>query len=267
MTFRRMFAIALAATVGLLFLAVLGGLAMGLMGLLLQAIPGLSWMSNWMVLPLICVVWSWLPSRFKSWPCTYEIRGSAIIDAPPNEVWRWVFPQPGTPYFLKDVQDIKAVDSRRDRVDLVFDGEAAGQTLPPLEVQLEEVDPQNYLRMSYLNGDAYPLWTADLVKSEYWLEREGEKTRLTLIETLDRLRVSTVLALLFLNPCKDAMKIVQACCTGQPDTSRMARMQVQFDHDTPEGAQTARTINGVAIMICILMTLIGFGVVTLLVSP
>lgn len=114
--------------------------------------------------------------------------------------------------------------------------------------------------MSYLNIDAYPLWAGDLVRSEYFLERVEGKTRETLIETLDKLRLSTVLSLFVLNPCRDAMKRVKALCEGTPDESWMTWMQAQVDDHESSGAGGGPIAN-IGLMVCLSLSVFGVALV------
>lgn len=260
MKFRHTVLIAFALTVGFVLVCVLSGFLLGLAGLVLSFFFGDDWHIGWGTLFVFGILWTFLPDKYKAIHRIYEIRGEALVDAPLASVWDTVLPQPGREYHSGSVTKVTAVQGQPDRLDLHTNGEGFSGPLPPLEVVLEEVEPYSYFRMTYLNMDAYPLWAGDLVKSEYFLERADGKTRVTLIETLDKIRVSTVLSLFALNPCRDAMQRVKALCEGTPDESWMTWMQDNLDTEEASGLGTG-PVGSIGIMVCLFLTLFVIGLV------
>jgi hypothetical protein len=99
------------------------------------------------------------------------------------------------------------------------------------------------------------------VASEYFLEHMGDQTRVTLIEHLDKIRVSTVLSLLFLNPCKDSARRAKAFCEGTPDPSFMGRINAQINADGIGQDDLSRSTRYVGLMMCAMVTIVSFGTV------
>lgn len=260
MKFSHIVLIALALTVGLILITMLSGLLLGIAGLVLSYFIGDDWQVGWGVLLAIGIVWQLLPDRYKVLHRIYEIRGEALVDAPIADVWDTVLPQPGLEYYSSTVTKVTAVEAQPERLDLHTNGQGFAGPLPPLKAVLEKVEPHSYLRMSYLNMDAYPLWAGVLVSSEYFLEWVEGKTRVTLIETLDKLRISTVLSLFALNPCRDAMKRVKALCEGTPDESWLTWMHAQVDaHEN--GGMGGGPIANIGLMVCLFLSMFVIALV------
>ncbi len=255
MKLRNSILIALALCVGFILFTVGTGVLMGVFGWFLTALTGFDFVTAALVLMAVSVLWTFLPDRFKALHRPYEIRGEALIDAPVAVVWDTVLPQPGKEHFLSSISQVTAVEGRPDRLDLHTTHSGFNGPLPALEAVVEEVETNSYYRLSYLNVKAYPLWAGDLVTSEYFLERADDKTKLTMIETLDKLRPLTVLCLIMLNPCRDSTVRIKALCEGTPDQSWMTWMSENL---SPEEARTAngRAAQTVAILACVFLTLI-----------
>lgn len=260
MRFRHIVLVALALTVGFVLVTVLSAVLLGMAGLIISYFVGDDWHIGWGIVFAVGILWKFLPDKFKALHRIYEIRGEVLIDAPLATVWETVLPQPGLEYHSHTVTKVTAVEGEPKRVDLHTDGAGLDGPLPPLEAVLEEVEPYSYFRMSYLNIDAYPLWAGDLVKSEYFLERAEGKTRVTLIETVDKLRISTVLSLFALNPCRDAMQRVKALCEGTRDESWMTWMQENLDNQEGSGVSNG-PVGSIGIMVCVFLTLFVIALV------
>ena len=270
MKFGRLIAIGLIVTlIGVLALIVLILFDHILMGAL-SMIPGLGWLEGWSGLLIAFWVWIFLPDRYKALQVKYDIRGSAVIDAPAETIWNLMRPREGRDYFLNSVTHVTAVEGEPDRVDLHFDNKFAETPLPSLQVVIEEQETLAYLRMGYLNADAFPLWSKDLANTEYFMEREGDAWRVTHIEHLERLRLITILALLFLNPCRDGVKRLKALSEGQEDTSWMGRMSRDTGPNGEPPKEMAQTIRVVGITACVTVTAFTAGMlwfIAHLVSP
>lgn len=177
----------------------------------------------WSIVLALVLLWFVLPSKFRSvrWPIT--LRSSILIDAPLSAVWHRVLPHPGRKHFCRDVIEILGDESDPDHFSLRLDPEGRGE-VPLLQLHVEQVIDHAFLRIAYLNADACPIWSRDLTGSEYIVEREGICTRLTVVERLDKIRVSTLASILFLSPCKRSAARVKTLCEGCSETSSLARM-------------------------------------------
>lgn len=244
MTTARLILLVILITAALLFALVLVSLFDVLLTGTISSIPGLGWVEN---LPLwLLLFWAafMLPARFKVLKRPLTLRGTALIDAPVSAVWNTVAPRAGAAHYSRAVVAVQGVEGDPRQLDFQFDPKMADD-LPPLRARIEEVQTHRYMRLSRLNADAFPLWAQDLTRTEYFLEPEQGMTRLTIAETLDKIRVSTFLSMLFLNSSKDAVSRVAALCEGREDTSWLARMTdaITAEGDPNKGLEaTARRV-------------------------
>ena len=254
----RLIAIALLITValilGVVVLAVVNHLLMGAV----SRIPGLGWMQGWSGIAVLIVGWILLPERFKAVPIAYDIRGTTLIDASGHRIWQLMRPTAGAPYFLSSVTEVREVAGEPDRLDLQFDTRMTNEG-HALMVRVEEEEPLSYLRLGYLNAEVFPLWSKDLVSTEQFMERENGLWRVTHIDHLDKLRISTVLALLFLNPSRDGLSRLKALSEGTADPSWMGRMSAGIGPDGSPPAGVTRSIRVVGITAAVVLTAFTFG--------
>lgn len=255
MKLRHNILLALALCLGLILFSAGAGLLTAVFGWFLTALTGLNFTIVAVAFLVLSTLWMFVPDRFKALHRPYEIRGEALIDAPIAVVWDTVLPQPGKEHFLSSISQVTAVDGHPDRVDLHTTHSGFNGPLPPLEAVMEEVETNSYYRLSYLNVEAYPLWAGDLVTSEYFLERVHGKTKLTMIETLNKLRPLTVLCLMLLNPCRDSTVRIKALCEGTPDQSWMTWMSENLDPEETRAAN-GRSVQTVGVLTCVFLTLI-----------
>ncbi len=208
-------------------LAIVGGvIALGsglwlVLPSILSRVPGVGQVGHWSAVPVLVLLWLALPPRFKALHGPVTLRGSVLIDAPRSAVWHRVLPHPGRKHFFRAVAEIIEVENDPDRFDLRFDPETA-KDAPCLQLRIDDIQDHAAIRLSYLNAKDCPLWSKDLQGSEYRLETEGLKTRLTVIDRLDMLRLSSFVAMLFRNPCKASAIRVQQLCEHCPETSQLA---------------------------------------------
>ena len=259
MTPLRLAALALVCTLALLVGLIVLVIADRMLTHGLARMPGLGWFDGWSVGLTLLAIWALLPKSYKVWHRDYEIRGSVLIDAPAERIWRLLRPTPGQPYFLNTVSEIRAVDGAPARVDMLFHPTAAASRLPPLQCVIEAEERLVHLRLGYLNREAFPLWSRDLVASEYTMRRDKGQWRVTHVERLDKLRVTTVLALLFINPCHDGICRLKALSEGTPDPSLLGRIA---QGAVPGGAWPAEMARGVQVVgatVCVVLTAFTFG--------
>ncbi len=81
--------------------------------------------------------------------------------------------------------------------------------------------------------------------------------RLTLTDTLDRLRVSSIVGLMVLNPCRDAASRVKALCEGTPDASWMSWMTRQ-NVEASRSRLGVGSFGAIALMVCVFVTVLTF---------
>ena len=114
--------------------------------------------------------------------------------------------------------------------------------------------------MRYLNLQDYPSWSKDLLQTEYFLEPSDAGVKVTMVETLERLRLSSIVSLFMLNPCRDGLLRVKALSEGQPDQSWMTWLT----HQNAQAGSTSFGIGGIgtiALLACVFLTILVWGLV------
>jgi len=173
-----------------------------------------------------------LPAKWTSIPKRLEVRGTVEIDATPEQIWETIGPFPHTPYWSAGVTHTSAVEGEENRLDFPFVQSGDNIDFEPLQAVIEAEVPEEYFAYRYLNAHVFPLMGKDLVLSEYFLEPSENGTRVTQIEHLERIRLTTVPLLLFLNPARDALQRLKAVMEGEEDTSWMGRTAQNLSQDT-----------------------------------
>jgi len=92
-------------------------------------------------------------------------------------------------------------------------------------------DPQKYYAYRTINGDDFPLFSGDVVLSEYILNEVDGGTEVTFVEQLERLRLIAIPMLFWMNPCRDALIRLKATCEGEEDTSWMGKSADKIRQD------------------------------------
>lgn len=187
----------------------------------LAALTGLDWLINVPLTAGVIALLIVLPGHKTALPIRYRIRASTLVESPPAQVWNLIAPRNSDSYWGAVITGTRIASDNPNHISFLFEGPEARHVPKALEAEIMGVEPDRYFAYRPLNADQFPLFTGDLVLVEYQLEDLGDQTRVTLIEHLERLRLSAIPLLLFLNPCRDALIRLKAEVESQPDTSWM----------------------------------------------
>ncbi|MEL6570971.1 MAG: hypothetical protein AAFQ64_04900 [Pseudomonadota bacterium] len=230
----------MASTSKITFIVILGIAMLGLTFLAMSGIDklflhplyrqlGLSWLTPvgtfWYVLAALL----FLPGRWTALPIRYQIRATADVLCRPSEVWDVISPRPRENYWGAVISHVTGVLNEPNRIDLHFEQGEFAQHSRPLQAVIDQVEPERYFALRYLNADEFSAGAADLAYSEYILDPTDAGTRVTLVETLSCLRLVMIPLLLFLNPCRDSLVSLKAICEGTEDRSWMKRTAARLD--------------------------------------
>ena len=250
----KQFWIAFWLTLALVMLVIVGSIVLYILANVLSVLPGLGWVEGWMIFVAALIFGPHIPERFTTLPFAREIRGSVVIDAPLAEVWHRVMPRAGAEHYLNTIKQVD--DLGPGTVGLTFQDPDANVPRAPLRTRIDILDPMTHFRLTYENSADYPSWTADLVSSEYLFEDLDGRTRLTLVESLDKLRLSALAALIALNPCKDALRRAKALCEGKKDKSWIGRLANQLEPDIAGKTELQSNARSVGFMMCVLVAVL-----------
>ena len=183
----------------------------------------------WVILGLVVV----LPGRWTAIPKRLQVRGEVDIAASPGRIWDVISPRTRSPYWSAAITHTTVHPDDPTRIDFHFSDGNADDVFArtPLQAVIHAEVPEEYFAYRYLNAHAFPGMAADLDLSEYFLEEVTGGTRVTQIEHLRRIRLSTIPLLLFLNPSRDALVRLKAVIEGKEDNSWMGRTARQLAED------------------------------------
>jgi len=232
----------LAGLLGLVLLLVVWGGAFALEQFLLVPLAtalGWEWVDKIpLTLIFVCGFFA-LPARWTAIPMTYHIRGSTEIDQTSAYVWDVIAPRTRDSYWSATITRSTIDPSDPSRIEFHFEGTAAIGAPSVLRCVIIEEEPFRRFAYRALNGDEFPMFAGDVVRSEYTLANVEGRTRVTFVETLDRLQLVAIPLLLWMNPCQDALIRLKAVCEGVADTSWMGRNADKLRKD--EAARTVST--------------------------
>lgn len=216
-------------------------------------IKNLDLVQNWPVVLALVLLWFVLPSRFKCLHRPLTLRSSVLIDAPLSAVWHRVLLHPGRKHFFPGVIEILGDEIDSDHFSLRFDPVGKGD-VPLLQLRVDEIIDHAFLRIIYLNAADCPMWSKDLKSSEYIVEREGFRTRLTIVEQVEKINASAVVAILFLRPCKTSALRIKTLCETCSEISLRARL---IDPTCDKNNGWERITHRGAIWVCSAMTFLS----------
>lgn len=190
---------------------------------------GLSWLTPVGTFWYLLAAFLLLPGRWTALPIRYQIRATAEVLCSPAEVWDVISPRPRESYWGAVISHVTDVPNEPNRIDLHFEQGGLAQNERPLQAVIDQIEPERYFALRYLNADEFSAGAADLAYSEYILEPTNDGTNVTLVETLSCLRLVMIPLLLFLNPCRDSLISMKAVCEGTEDKSWMKRTAARLD--------------------------------------
>jgi hypothetical protein len=206
----------------------------------------LGWGEQLGILCLAILAIALMPPRWRALPLSWRCSGSALIEAPLDEIWDRVLPAPGAPFYAATVTRVERVAGKPDEMLLHIDGRLlAGIDGAPtaMHVALREVEPGRHLALEYLNAAEFPLFAADVARTRIAITAEGTAYRVTFTEHLVRFRPSALFLLFHLNPARDAARRLKAECEGTPDTSWMGRAMRSMAADGEPADDVVREIH------------------------
>lgn len=229
---------------------------------------GISWDFSLTMVCLI-VLKLFLPAKWQVIPVRFSMRGRALIDTNPAEVWARMYPQAGGDYFLTTVDHIKSAPDRPNGVDIYLDDRLKDeQSQAPVMIQanITHLSKGHSLRLEYQNAENLPLFGKQTESTDYKIEQKGEMVEFQIIENFKGLSISGLLALLFLNPAKDGARRMKALCEGGPDVSVLGGLWTQIENEGPDRAfgNVATIIMAtVAVFATMLCLVVAWGVMQL----
>lgn len=141
------------------------------------------------------------------------IEGEVIIDAPIEDVWNRVNLRERSDYFNPVIRQVRAVPGAPQEFKLLFKkGMACALAACPdsLRVRLLDEEIYEYMAFHAVNAKQMPLFGKDHRMTEILLEQQLDGVRVRYIETLSRITLGTLLALIFLNPARDTLRSLKA---------------------------------------------------------
>ncbi len=202
---------------------------------------------------LLWLIWM-MPKDWLSWNKTYECRGTAHIAAKPEDVWHQMRLRERENYFTPGIGQIRAIPGSDDEFEMHFVEQLEDEDIGcPKFAHAKLVDEveNEYLAYQVLNVDEMPSFGRDHLMTEIILERQEDGTKVTYIDTLSRIRPTTFLALLFLNPARDALRSLKAQMEGTEDPSILVKLVNSVDENgAPTGeVKSALWVAGATAMV------------------
>lgn len=185
------------------------------------------------------------PSRFLKIPRPMAIDAVTVIDASPSRIWDEIMPRSRSDYFLASTGRIEAVADIPDRFDYFISATPNGgdEEVTCVRAVVAEARPDAYLRKEYENAEDFPLFARDIVSSEVFIEPAANGgTQVRMSENLSHISLTALASVLFLHPCKDALKALKARCEGTDDTSWMNRTTEELEAGDADKNATKRLL-------------------------
>ena len=179
-----------------------------------------------------------MPRDWLAWNGKYCVEGETIIEAPIEEVWDNLQLRPRDNYFNTVTRSIRAVPGKPDEFKLMFDQRLIGadaQAPDHIHVRLLDEEKYEYIAFHALNAHRMPLFGKDHLMAEILLEQQLDGVRVRYMETLSRVTLGAFLALMFLNPARDAVRALKAQCERDDRQSVMDEMLAKLEADAAAG--------------------------------